>query len=265
MTARLLASALAAAALAALAPAAQAKTERVSLVDGLLLGPVLVDGTTFWLETTGGGVAVESANPGVSPRRVAGPDLSPQLRRRGHRGVPPGFRGRLLRRHDPRADRQQDLERQQQVLPVRLRPLERGLPASRWRVAPHRLLPRPRRRLQPPRRAGPARSGLGGGRDHGRGVVVPAPRGRGPRDRRDAARAAGARRRAAPRRALRGLARQPGHRAEAGPRLRLAGGRRGLPDNARAPERRSRRSTSRRTEASRSCSSPAPQGAGRAG
>jgi hypothetical protein len=71
MTARLLASGLAAAALAALAPAAQAKTERVSLVDGLLLGPVLVEGTTLWLESTGGGVAVESANPGVSPRRVA--------------------------------------------------------------------------------------------------------------------------------------------------------------------------------------------------
>ena len=44
----------------------------VSLVDGLLHGPVLVDGTTLWLESTGGGVAVESANPGVSPRRVAG-------------------------------------------------------------------------------------------------------------------------------------------------------------------------------------------------
>jgi hypothetical protein len=72
MTARLIAGGLAAAAFAALAPAAQAKTERVSLVDGLLRGPVLVDGTTLWLESTGGGVAVESANPGVSPRRVAG-------------------------------------------------------------------------------------------------------------------------------------------------------------------------------------------------
>ena len=71
MTARLLASGLAAAALAALAPAAQAKTERVSLVDGLLRGPVLVDGTTLWLEATAAGVAVRSAKPGVSPQRVA--------------------------------------------------------------------------------------------------------------------------------------------------------------------------------------------------
>ncbi len=72
MTARLLASGLAAAAVAALAPAAQAKTEQVSLADRLLHGPVLVDGTTLWLEFTARGVEVESAQPGVSRRRVAG-------------------------------------------------------------------------------------------------------------------------------------------------------------------------------------------------
>jgi hypothetical protein len=72
MTARLIASGLAAAAFAALAPAAEAKTEQVALADGLLRGPVLVDGTTLWLESMAGGVAVESAKPGVSPRRVAG-------------------------------------------------------------------------------------------------------------------------------------------------------------------------------------------------
>ena len=72
MTARLIASGLAAAALAALAPAAQATTEQVSLAARLLHGPVLVDGTTLWLEFTARGVEVESAKPGVSRRRVAG-------------------------------------------------------------------------------------------------------------------------------------------------------------------------------------------------
>jgi hypothetical protein len=71
MTARLIASGLAATAFAVLAPAAQAKTQQVSPAEGLLRGPVLVDGTTLWLESTARGVAVESATPGVSPRRVA--------------------------------------------------------------------------------------------------------------------------------------------------------------------------------------------------
>jgi hypothetical protein len=71
MKARLLAGGLAAAALAVLVPAAQAKTEQVSLAAGLLRGPVLVEGTTLWLESTARGVAVESANPGVRPQLVA--------------------------------------------------------------------------------------------------------------------------------------------------------------------------------------------------
>ncbi len=71
MKARLLAGGLAVAALTALAPAALAKTEQVSRADGLLHGPVLVEGTTLWLEATAAGVAVRSAKPGVSPQRVA--------------------------------------------------------------------------------------------------------------------------------------------------------------------------------------------------
>jgi hypothetical protein len=68
MSARHLAGGLAAAALAALAPAAQGKTERIALGDTLADGPVLVDGTTLWMDVP---ALVRSARPGDPSRIVA--------------------------------------------------------------------------------------------------------------------------------------------------------------------------------------------------
>jgi hypothetical protein len=72
MSSRLLAGALAAASVATLAPAAEAKTQRTALADSLADGPVLVDGTTLWMDLE---AKVRSAGPGTRSRIVASQDL----------------------------------------------------------------------------------------------------------------------------------------------------------------------------------------------